>query len=40
MVQDICSQSSAGDTYWSLRTNGAAHFTTLYLGGEQITFTT
>ena len=40
MVQDICSQDSAGDTYWSLRTNGAAHFKTLYLGGEQITFTT
>ena len=30
MVQDICSQSGAGDTYWSLRTNGTAHFTDVY----------
>jgi hypothetical protein len=30
MVQDICSQNGAGDTYWSLRTNGTAHFTNVY----------
>ena len=30
MVQDICSQNGAGDTYWSLRTNGTAHFTDVY----------
>lgn len=30
MVQDICSQSGAGDTYWSLRTDGTAHFTNVY----------
>ena len=27
MVQDICSQASAGDTYWAIRTNGQAVFT-------------
>lgn len=30
MVQDICSQDAAGDTYWSLRTNGNAHVVNLY----------
>lgn len=30
MVQDICSQNGAGDTYWSLRTNGNAHFIGVY----------
>ena len=30
MVQDICSQNGVGDTYWSLRTNGTAHFTDVY----------
>ena len=30
LVQDICSQNGAGDTYWSLRTNGTAHFTDVY----------
>ena len=33
MVQDICSQSGAGDTYWSLRTNGNAHFANVYSAG-------
>ena len=33
MVQDICSQASAGDTYWSLRTNGNAHFANVYSAG-------
>lgn len=27
MVQDICSQNGAGDTYWAIRTNGQAVFT-------------
>ena len=27
MVQDICSQAGAGDTYWAIRTNGQAVFT-------------
>ena len=31
MVQDIYSQDSRGDGNWSLRTNGTAHFKTLYL---------
>lgn len=30
LVQDICSQNGAGDTYWSLRTDGTAHFTNVY----------
>ena len=33
MVQDICSQNGAGDTYWSLRTNGNAHFANVYSAG-------
>jgi hypothetical protein len=33
MVQDICSQDGAGDTYWSLRTNGNAHFANVYSAG-------
>lgn len=33
MVQDICSQNGAGDTYWSLRTNGTAHFTEVISSG-------
>ena len=39
-IQDMCSQSAAGDTYWSIRQNGTANFTVLKIGGEQITFTT
>lgn len=27
LVQDICSQNGAGDTYWAIRTNGQAVFT-------------
>jgi hypothetical protein len=27
MVQDICSQSGSGETYWAIRTNGQAVFT-------------
>lgn len=34
MVQDICSQNGAGDTYWSLRTNGNAHFANVYSAGS------
>ena len=34
MVQDICSQSGRGDTYWSLRTNGNAHFANVYSAGS------
>lgn len=34
MVQDICSQNGAGDTYWSLRTDGTAHFTEVISYGD------
>ena len=30
LTQDICSHSGAGDTYWSLRVAGTAHFKTAY----------
>ena len=29
-TQDICSHSGTGDTYWSIRIAGTAHFTTAY----------
>ena len=33
MVQDICSQNSAGDTYWSIRTSGNAIFANMLSNG-------
>ena len=33
MVQDICSQNSAGDGVWSIRTNGNAIFQSVYSNG-------
>lgn len=30
LTQDICSHTSAGDSYWSARANGTGHFKTVY----------
>lgn len=32
-LQDICSQDSLNDGVWSIRTNGVAHFQSIYEGG-------
>lgn len=35
-VQDICSQSSIGDDIWSIRTNGTAHFQSIYFPSNRL----
>ena len=34
MCQDICSQTAAGDSYWSLKTNGTFHAVTAQISGQ------